>query len=58
MIGDTPYDVESAKRAGVPIVCVRSGGWDDDSLEGAEAVYDDPADILAHYDASPLAGRR
>lgn len=55
MIGDTPYDIESAKRAGVPIICVRSGGWDDGSLEGAAAIYDDPQDLLAHYGESPLA---
>jgi HAD superfamily hydrolase (TIGR01509 family) len=54
MLGDTPYDVEAATRAGVRIVAVRSGGWDDDALAGAIAVYDDPADLLAHYDDSPL----
>lgn len=56
MIGDTPYDVDSARRAGVSILCVRTGGWDDDSLEGAAAIYDDPQDLLAHFDSSPLAG--
>src|SRR4051812_10832846 len=50
MIGDTPYDVEAATRARVPIVAVRCGGWDDDALTGAMAVYDDPAGLLAHYD--------
>lgn len=49
MIGDTPYDVEAATRAGVPIVAVRSGGWDGQSLNGALAVYDDVAAILAGY---------
>lgn len=60
MLGDTPYDVEAATRAGVRIVAVRCGGWDDDALHGAVAIYDDPADILAHYDGSPFgrsAGR-
>lgn len=50
MIGDTPYDVEAAKRAGIPIIAVRSGGWTERELAGAVAVFDDPADILAHYD--------
>jgi HAD superfamily hydrolase (TIGR01509 family) len=54
MLGDTPYDVEACRRAGVPIVALRCGGWDDDALAGAVAVYDDPADLLARYDASPL----
>ncbi len=55
MLGDTPYDVEAAQRAGVSLIGLRCGGWDDAGLEGAVAVYDDPADLLAHYDASPLA---
>jgi HAD superfamily hydrolase (TIGR01509 family) len=54
MIGDTPYDVEAAGRAGVAIIAVRCGGWNDDALKGAIAIYDDPADLLAHYDSSPL----
>ena len=52
MLGDTPYDVEAAKRAGITIIAVRSGGWADEDLKGALAVYDDPADLLAHYDES------
>jgi HAD superfamily hydrolase (TIGR01509 family) len=55
MLGDTPYDVEAATRAGVAIVAVRCGGWGDEDLAGAVAVYDDPADLLAHFDESPLA---
>lgn len=58
MIGDTPYDVEAAAHAGVPIICLRSGGWDTDALEEAVAVYDDPGDLLAHFDDSPLARTR
>jgi HAD superfamily hydrolase (TIGR01509 family) len=54
MIGDTPYDVESASRAGVKVIGVRSGGWEDEGLAGAIAVYDDPADLLARYESSPL----
>jgi HAD superfamily hydrolase (TIGR01509 family) len=56
MLGDTPYDVESASRAGVRVVAVRSGGWEDGDLSGAIAIYDDTADLLAHYDSSPLKG--
>ncbi len=54
MLGDTPYDVESAGRAGLGTIAVRCGGWDDTGLSGAVAVYDDPAHLLAHYDESPL----
>jgi HAD superfamily hydrolase (TIGR01509 family) len=54
MIGDTPYDVEAATRAGVKCIAFRSGDWNDSSLIGAVAIYDGPADLLGHYDASPL----
>jgi HAD superfamily hydrolase (TIGR01509 family) len=57
MIGDTPYDVEAATRAGVRAIAFRSGGWDDASLKGAAQIYDGPADLLTHYDAS-LLGRK
>lgn len=57
MIGDTPYDIEAAKKAGVPVIALRCGGWDDEGLAGAIAIYDDPADLLAHYDDSPLRQR-
>ena len=54
MLGDTPYDREAASRAGIGLIGLRCGGWGDKDLAGAVAVYDDPADLLAHYDASPL----
>lgn len=54
MLGDTPYDVEAARRAGVRLVAVRCGGWGDDDLRGAVAIYDDPADLLAHWRDSPF----
>jgi HAD superfamily hydrolase (TIGR01509 family) len=55
MIGDTPYDIEAGARAGVRVIAVRCGGWDDADLAGAVAIYDDPAALLAAFDASPLA---
>lgn len=54
MLGDTPYDVEAARRAGVGIVAVRCGGWGDEDLRDAVAVFDHPADLLAHWDESPF----
>jgi HAD superfamily hydrolase (TIGR01509 family) len=47
MIGDTPYDVEAARRAGVDAIALRSGGhWTDADLSGAIAIYDDPQHLL------------
>jgi HAD superfamily hydrolase (TIGR01509 family) len=57
MLGDTPYDVLASTRARVPIIGVRCGGWDTKSLAGALAVYDDPADLLAHIEETPIALR-
>jgi HAD superfamily hydrolase (TIGR01509 family) len=54
MVGDTPYDVEAARRAGIEIIGLRSGGWSEPELTGAIAVYADPADLLEHYDQSPF----
>jgi HAD superfamily hydrolase (TIGR01509 family) len=55
MLGDTPYDVEAALKAGVRILAVRCGGWSDAPLAGATAVYDHPADLLAKYESSIFA---
>ncbi len=57
MIGDTPYDIEAAARAGVRAIAFRSGGWSDESFEGAVEIYDGPADLLNNYDTSTL-GRK
>ena len=57
MIGDTPFDVEAAKKAGMPAIVVRSGGFGDDELReaGAIALYDTPADLTADLDNTDLA---
>jgi HAD superfamily hydrolase (TIGR01509 family) len=54
MIGDTPFDIESAGQCGVGTITLRCGGFRDDQLRDALAIYDDPADLLAHYPSSPL----
>lgn len=55
MLADTPHDIEAAARAGMRTIALRCGGYGDRDLTGALRVYDDPADLLAHYDTSPLA---
>jgi phosphoglycolate phosphatase-like HAD superfamily hydrolase len=56
LIGDTSYDIDAAVKAGVATIALRCGGWRDEDLRGAIAIFDDPADLLAHADQSPLAG--
>lgn len=57
MLGDTAYDIESAQKVGVRTIALRCGGWSDKDLSGAIAIYDDPADLLRHYDESALGER-
>ena len=54
MIGDTPYDVEAARRAGIQIIALTCGGWTREDLKGAVAVYADPAELLENYRSSAL----
>ena len=56
MVGDTPYDIMAAKRAGVASIALRCGGWGDEDLAGAIAIYDDPADLLANFERSAFVG--
>ena len=55
MIGDTPYDIEAAQRAGLRAVGFECGGWRREDLIGAAAVYRDAGDLLAHYAESLFA---
>lgn len=56
VVGDTPYDAEAATKAGLRTIGLTCGGWSEAELKkvGCIAVYRDPADLLANYDASPL----
>jgi HAD superfamily hydrolase (TIGR01509 family) len=57
-VGDTIWDVRAARDAGLPCIALTCGGISRTELEdaGADEVYDDPADLLAHLDDS-LIGR-
>jgi HAD superfamily hydrolase (TIGR01549 family) len=48
MVGDTPYDVEAARRAGLGCVGLRSGGYSEAELADAGAVWvaDLPGDLV------------
>lgn len=52
MVGDTPFDIESAWKAGVATVALRCGG--DTQFGGAAAVYADPQEWSEQLDKSPL----
>ncbi len=49
VIGDTPYDVEAASKAGMRTIALLCGGFPESDLReaGAIAVFRDPADLLS-----------
>lgn len=55
-IGDTQYDAESAGKAGMATIGLLCGGSDPAKLRaaGCVALYRDPADLLEHFDTSPI----
>ncbi|MEO8069793.1 MAG: HAD hydrolase-like protein [Acidobacteriota bacterium] len=54
MIGDTPYDIQAARRAGVQAIALRCGGhWPDSELKDARAIFDNPAALLARWRQTP-----
>jgi phosphoglycolate phosphatase-like HAD superfamily hydrolase len=57
VVGDTRYDAEAARKAGVRTIGVLSGGFPEEDLReaGCVRIYNDAADLLANYDTSPLA---
>ena len=57
LVGDSPFDVQAAKNAGMPALVVRSGGFGDDELResGALGIYDTPGDLAAALDDTDLA---
>lgn len=56
VVGDTPYDAEAAGKLHLHTIGVLCGGWTEEELRraGCVAIYRDPADLLAHYEESPL----
>jgi HAD superfamily hydrolase (TIGR01549 family) len=57
MVGDTTWDVEAAKRAGIQSVTVRTGGFSAAELldAGAVAVFDSIEELRGALDETPLA---
>ena len=51
-VGDTRFDIEAAKKAGLKTIAFLCGGTPESMLReaGAIAIYRDPLDFLAHYE--------
>ena len=56
MVGDTPWDIEAAKRADVPTIAVITGGFSRAELEdaGAVAVFESVAELRSGLGDTPL----
>lgn len=56
MIGDSTWDCEAARRAGVETVALLTGGFSEQELResGAVAVYESLTDLGDHLDDTPL----
>ncbi|WP_235024859.1 HAD family hydrolase [Caballeronia arvi] len=58
VVGDSPYDAQAAKGAGLQTIGLLSGGFSEESLRnaGCIAVYPGPAALLAKFDPSLFGG--
>ncbi len=58
MIGDSTWDCEAARRAGVSTVALLTGGFSDKELHesGAVVVFESLSELRARVDDTPLAG--
>jgi HAD superfamily hydrolase (TIGR01509 family) len=56
MVGDTPWDVEAAKRAGIGTLAVLTGGFAAPELRdaGALEVFESVAELCSKLDRTPL----
>jgi len=55
-IGDSPYDAEAARKAGMRAIGFRCGGFPEEALReaGCMALYDSPEHLLREFESSPL----
>jgi len=56
MVGDSTWDCEAARRAGIPSIALLTGGFGEDELRaaGASAVFDSLGSLLERIDETPL----
>lgn len=56
VVGDTPYDAEAAKKAGIQTIGVLCGGFPKEDLEkDCAEIYASPKDLLENYERSILS---
>jgi HAD superfamily hydrolase (TIGR01509 family) len=57
MVGDTAWDIEAAREAGLDTICLITGGWSEQELldAGAAGVYDSIAELRRNLDETPLS---
>jgi HAD superfamily hydrolase (TIGR01509 family) len=57
MVGDSTWDCEAARRAGIETVAVRTGGFSEQELRdaGAAQVFSSIQELREHLDETPLA---
>ncbi len=57
VVGDTPYDAEAANKIPLHTIGFLSGGFPEEALRAAGCIkiYQGAADLLAHYEQSPIA---
>src|SRR4051812_20411481 len=56
VVGDSVWDVEAGRRAGVPTIGVETGGFSASELEGAGAagVFEDPQAVITRLADGPI----
>jgi HAD superfamily hydrolase (TIGR01509 family) len=56
LVGDTPWDIQAAREAGLETVTVITGGFSEQELRdaGAAAVFDSVAELRRHLDEAPF----
>ncbi len=57
MVGDTPWDIEAARKAGIETICVITGGYAEQELRdaGAAAVFESVDELCGNLDKTPLS---
>jgi len=49
VVGDTPYDIAAAAKLDIRAIGIRAGGFPEEELSDAVAVYDGPEELLRRY---------